>query len=477
MTLAFPRSAGVLCHISSLPNSDLGQDAYQFVDFLAETGATVWQTLPINMPHADNSPYQCISAHAGNPAFISLAQLVDQGLLEQDQVQGARDIALRQAYTQFLATKKTQAFDAFCAEHQVWLEDFALFCVIRQQMHYQGWCDWPEAYKNKDANTIAAFKVQHAWELAFTKFVQFIFFAQWQALKTYANSKHVQLFGDIPIFVAYDSADVWAQPELFKLDVNKQMTVVAGVPPDYFSATGQRWGNPHYNWGVMAAQGYVWWVERMRTQSSLFDLVRIDHFRGLESAWEIPSELPTAQGGAWVLAPGDALLAAIYAQLPNIHLVAEDLGVITPEVDALRLKYALPGMKILQFAFGGDQGNPYLPENIEENSVVYTGTHDNDTTLGWYTSAETHVKAHLHQYLQNDQPDMPQALIALVMSTQSYLAIIPMQDILGLDTHCRMNTPGTVVNNWSWQFNWKQLTKAKKSQFAQAIKQSGRVCG
>ena len=313
------------------------------------------------------------------------------------------------------------------------------------------------------------------------------------ALKKYANEKGVALFGDIPIFVAYDSADVWSQPHLFKLDAEQNMTVVAGVPPDYFSATGQRWGNPHYNWEVMAKKKFSWWVARLATQSELFDIVRIDHFRGLEAAWEIPANEDTAMNGQWVTAPGDALLAAVKAALPKLDLVAEDLGIITPEVDHLRKKYQMPGMKILQFAFSGQSDNPYLPENIEADSVAYTGTHDNDTTVGWFNAMDQGQQEHLLAYLREHSerqdseqpadeqertpglvPNVPNALIELAMASKASLAIVPMQDILALDTTHRMNTPGTASGNWHWRFNWQQLTPELKDFFTNVISRTGR---
>lgn len=469
------RAAGVLLHISSLPSGDLGADAYHFVDFLATTGVAVWQTLPINMPHADNSPYQCLSAHAGNPAFINIEKLLEQHLIAQQDISQSREVIFQLAYNNAMQRADLRNdYHAFCEQHQSWLDDFAMYLVIRNQRNGQGWFDWPKSLKHRASNTLKKISTEHAEALNLIKFTQFLFFSQWSALKTYANLHRVKLFGDIPIFVAYDSADVWAKPHLFKLDADMHMTVVAGVPPDYFSATGQRWGNPHYQWDEMAKDDFAWWVDRLHTQSELFDLVRIDHFRGLQAAWEIPALEETAIAGNWVIAPGEALLAAIYRQLPNIHLVAEDLGIITQEVDALRLKFGLPGMKILQFAFGGDEHNPYLPEHIDINSVVYTGTHDNDTTLGWYKQAEPHVIAHLHQYLHNDSPEMPKALMALVMNTNGYLAIIPMQDVMGLDSDCRMNTPGTIENNWCWRFDWHQLTMAHMLDLQQLVKASGR---
>jgi 4-alpha-glucanotransferase len=479
------REAGVLLHISSLPSKgatgDLGESAYQMVDILAEMGVSVWQTLPINMPHADLSPYQCISAFAGNIEFICLDKLVEQKLLKRSDVNAFnhsdmqhKNVLLAHAYTEFIANHDQSSFIAFCEEESAWLEDYALFVVLRNQFDQKGWCDWPEQYKNRETATLEATKMMLSKEIVEVQFVQYLFFEQWKALKTYANSKKIKLFGDIPIFVAYDSAEVWANPSQFKLDTDKNMTVVAGVPPDYFSETGQRWGNPHYAWDVMAEDGYAWWVSRLAKQNVLFDLVRIDHFRGLEAAWEIKSSEETAINGEWVIAPGDALLQKIYKALPDIHLVAEDLGIITPEVDALRLKYQMPGMKILQFAFGGDETNPYLPENIDENSVVYTGTHDNDTTLGWYHSAQDHVKDHFHQFVAQENPNMPYTLMDMALSTKANLAIVPMQDILGLDSDARMNTPGTIVNNWQWRFEWSQLTKESINAFKTLVEQSDR---
>jgi 4-alpha-glucanotransferase len=327
----------------------------------------------------------------------------------------------------------------------------------------------------RDSKVIYQVKKQYAVEIEATKFTQFQFFSQWAALKKYANKKGVAMFGDVPIFVAFDSADVWANPKLFKLDKRCNMKVVAGVPPDYFSQTGQRWGNPHYNWRTMKADGYQWWLARMATQSRLFDMVRIDHFRGLQAAWEIPAKEATAINGKWAPAPGAALLQAIKSRFPNMCLVAEDLGIITPQVNALRAKFKLPGMKILHFAFGGGDDNYYLPANIEANSVVYTGTHDNDTTLGWYNALESNARAHLHAVLGKDAPDMPADLVRLALHTKANLSIIPMQDILALDEKARMNTPGTLENNWVWRFAWQQLTPQLKAQFEQAIQQSGRA--
>jgi 4-alpha-glucanotransferase len=482
------RRAGVLLHISSLPNGDFGDDAYKFVDYLASIKASIWQILPLNMPHDDGSPYQCISAHAGNPDFISVAHLVGLGLLNtkdinngnSDTGEGRRaniHAACSLAYERYVNQKNTAVqamYREFCLVHRAWLDDFALFLLLRQQHQKASWHTWPAAFKNHQKAAMATFKKKYAWQISEIKFTQFLFFNQWHALKLYANKQGIAMFGDMPIFVAYDSADVWAQPQMFKLDADKNMPVVAGVPPDYFSETGQRWGNPHYDWQAMQADNFSWWVARMQTQSKLFDLLRIDHFRGLESAWEIPAENDNAMEGAWILAPGDALLKRITKRFKNMQLIAEDLGIITPEVDVLRLKYKLPSMKILQFAFGGNNDNPYLPMNIEANSVVYTGTHDNDTTLGWYLQLNDAAKKHLHELLQNKLPKMPNDLMAMALNSNANIAIIPMQDILQLDSRHRMNIPGTVLGNWQWRFDWAQLQNTQTEAIKNLIETSKR---
>ena len=500
------RRAGVLCHITSLPanknndnsstkqasdsvvadfqSGDLGQESRRFVDFLYDIGATVWQTLPLNMPHADGSPYQCLSAHAGNPEFISLDVLVGLGWLTTAELQTTtvdKQSVINKVFINFyqLAEQQSQQdFAQFCNEQAFWLDDFALFLALRERFHQSGWNAWPAEYKNRDALALKSAETLLAQEIGAIKFTQFLFFSQWLALKAYSASKGVYLFGDIPIFVSYDSADVWAMPHLFKLDADKNMTVVAGVPPDYFCATGQRWGNPHYNWEAMQADGFAWWLARMQTQNTLFDMVRIDHFRGLESAWEIPVTDETAMNGQWVQAPGHALLDAIQQHFPQMTLIAEDLGVITAEVNALREAFALPGMKILQFAFGGQDDNPYLPHNTETDSVVYTGTHDNDTTLGWYLSAGEHERENFKKYFSGYAPkstfEMPFSMVQMALMSVSKLAIIPMQDIMELGTEHRMNTPGTNEGNWRWHFNWSQLSSKQKKKITVAISKNKR---
>ena len=475
------RRAGVLLHITSLPGEgDLGQNAYRFVDFLHSTSASVWQTLPLGVTHADGSPYQCLSAHAGNPNLISIDWLIAKGWFQPiekcTECEGTpkfeKSCMLSKAYEIFLEKAdqhQKDHFSYFCHEKASWLDDFALFMALRIEFNELCWNQWPEPYKERDSKAIKAISLRLKKSIDTIKFEQYVFFEQWMQLKAYANQQGVLLFGDIPIFVSYDSADVWANREVFKLDDAGEMLVVAGVPPDYFSATGQRWGNPHYNWHYLKKTGFDWWLERMKTQLEQFDILRIDHFRGLEAAWEIPAHEPTAQIGEWVKAPGKALLKAIQDEFSSIPLVAEDLGIITDEVEALRDEFDLPGMKILQFAFGGGHDNPYLPINHEKNSVVYTGTHDNDTTVGWSLQLNEGERRYIYEYLGNPATSLHCALIQAALASVANLAVIPMQDILELGSEHRMNTPGTTNGNWQWRFHWEQLSAERIDRFAHLI--------
>ncbi|HHM04297.1 MAG TPA: 4-alpha-glucanotransferase, partial [Gammaproteobacteria bacterium] len=426
-------------------------------DFLAGAGQSVWQTLPLGPTHDDGSPYQCLSVHAGNPGFIDRDALREEGWLD-----GAPSgMSLAAAWQAFQARADTAArhdFEAFCAEHKSWLDDYALYCAIREEQGHQAWWHWPAPLRDREPTALEEAGRRLADAVGTVRFGQFVFFRQWAALKHYANQRGVLMFGDMPIFVAHDSADVWAERQYFQLDERGQPTVVAGVPPDYFSATGQRWGNPHYDWDRMGQDGYAWWLRRMATQLQLFDLIRIDHFRGFEAYWEIPAGHDTAQGGRWVQGPGDALFEAFHARFGELPVVAEDLGVITEAVTALRLRHRLPGMKILQFAFDSGPGNPYLPHHHEPLYAVYTGTHDNDTTLGWYRSLPEAVRAHVNDYLACVAADMPWALIRAALASVATLAIVPLQDILELGSEHRMNTPGTTTGNWAWRFRWAQVS-------------------
>jgi 4-alpha-glucanotransferase len=487
------RRAGILLHVTSLPGADdhgdFGNEAYNFITFLADTGISLWQTLPLGMPHADGSPYQCLSAHAGDSGLISLDWLLEKGWLEDaepsnGQVTTAyRNTCIEKALHGFeekANAKELRDFTKFCQQKAWWLDDFALFVVLRNEFSQLCWADWPEQFRNRDKKTLKNAQRRLAKKIAYIKFGQYVFLRQWQEIRSYAHQKGVVLFGDIPIFVAYDSADVWAQRENFKLDENGNMTVVAGVPPDYFSVTGQRWGNPHYNWKQLRGNKYQWWVERFQSQFELFDIIRIDHFRGLEAAWEIPADQETAVNGKWVKAPGRALLNRIKKELGDVPLVAEDLGVITPEVEALRDYFHLPGMKILQFAFDGGTENPYLPYNYPKNCVVYTGTHDNDTTLGWYESLSDEQKYYVHESLGCSKLNMPHALIHAALASVANIAIIPMQDLLELGSEHRMNTPGTITppeakhGNWRWRFEWSQVSEEKARLLAHLVGLFGR---
>ena len=476
------RRAGVLLHISSLPyGGDFGQEAYNFVNFLHDSGISVWQTLPLGMPHGDGSPYQCLSAHAGNPDFISLQWLEEKGWLLKSERSNElvidKTALVSKAFFNFksIAGKEDLAlFEQFCQDKASWLDDFVLFVALKQEFDKQCWNQWPSDLKNRKSTAIKSAEKRLRHLINDLKFEQFVFFSQWNELKTFAQEKGVCLFGDIPIFVSYDSSDVWANRKVFKLDKAGEMSVVAGVPPDYFSETGQRWGNPHYDWEYLKKTNFKWWVDRIKTQNELFDILRIDHFRGLESAWEIPADEETAMNGQWVLAPGKELLQAITIECGSIALVAEDLGIITEEVDALRNAFNLPGMKILQFAFDGNAQNIYLPHNHEKNSVVYTGTHDNDTTLGWFESLNDDEKHRIYEYLGFPNASMPMSLIATALSSVANLAIIPMQDILELDSSDRMNIPGTCDGNWEWCFDWEQVTSEKAKHLAYLVKLYGR---
>ncbi len=463
------RRGGILLHITSLPGEgetgDLGEHAFRFVEFLAGCGLSVWQTLPVGPTHEDGSPYQCLSAHAGNPVLISLEWLVQRNLLppgrpgEAKATRAGRLAALGEAFQAFQADDRGLGDDyrRFVRFHHYWLEDFALFSALKQRFRKLAWWDWPPPLRDRDPEAIGRVRKELAREIEQVRFEQFVFFRQWKELRRHAHHHGVLLFGDMPIFVAADSADVWSKRRYFLLDATGHPKVVAGVPPDYFSATGQRWGNPHYDWEAIQRDGFSWWIERMHTQLELFDWIRIDHFRGFEAYWEIPAEAETAAEGRWVPVPGEALMEAIFERFGSLPLVAENLGIITPEVEALRKKFAIPGMLVLQFAFDGGPANPYLPHNHAADNVVYTGTHDNDTTLSWFESLSPEQQGHVYDYLGQPQEAMPWALMRTAFASVATVAIVPMQDVLGLGRGHRMNTPGTTEGNWRWRFAWDQL--------------------
>lgn len=463
------RRAGVLLHPTSLPGNRrqgrLGSTARAFVDFLHSTGFSVWQMLPLGPTHEDRSPYQCLSVHAGNVELISLEDVAGTGWLDPAQVPEEFDTMtgaalLQQACGGFKAAatpEQKAAFTVFRENQSDWLDDYALYQAIRQVHDQAAWPNWPAVLRDRDATALAEFSEQHAGLIEQACFEQYLFFMQWQALHDYAHSQQVLLFGDIPIFVAHDSADVWAHRGLFSVDATGTLEVVAGVPPDYFSATGQRWGNPLYRWDSLQADDFEWWIQRFRTQLALFDIVRLDHFRGFEKYWEIPATAETAIEGRWIEAPGADLFTRLQQVFGQLPLVAEDLGLITPEVDALREAFGLPGMKILQFAFGSGPDNPYLPHNHSASAVVYTGTHDNDTTLGWYQGLDDANRQAVLDYLGHPSEPMPWPLIRSALASVARLAIIPLQDLLELDSEQRMNTPGVHGDNWGWRFTMDQI--------------------
>ena len=489
----FSRSSGVLLHPTSLPGrfgiGDLGAGALAFVDTLAAAGQRLWQVLPLGPTGYGDSPYQCFSAFAGNPLLISLDTLIEQGLLsESDAVNGvtfhdgpvdfplviAHRLALWPRVLERLARSPAAMrddFDAFCAAQAAWLDDFALFMAIKAAHSHLPWTMWERDIAERDPGAVARWTMRCEREIRQHKLTQFLFFEQWQRVHDACQARGISIMGDLPIFVAHDSADVWAQRELFRLDADGQPAVVAGVPPDYFSATGQLWGNPHYRWEALARTGYAWWVDRFRALLGLVDRVRIDHFRGFEASWEVPRGAVTAVHGEWVKAPGAELFESVRSGLGLAHLpfVAENLGVITPDVESLRERFGLPGMAILQFAFGTDPQAPdFKPHNYPRNRVVYTGTHDNDTTVGWWGGDVGHStrsavdianeQDYARRYLGMDGHTVHWDFIRAVLASVADTAIVPVQDLLGLGSAARMNRPGTIGGNWRWRLRPGELT-------------------
>lgn len=455
------RRAGVLLHPTSFPSGDLGPDVERFLDFLKAAGITVWQTLPLGPTHADGSPYHARSVHAINPDFISLERLARKGWLTEvtGNDRAARRAAVMQAHAAFKerASKEDRsAYDQFFERERSWLREYALYQALREENHEQPWWHWPAPLRDRDRKALSAAGKRLVPQLETIHFEQFVAVSQWQNVREQAKARGVLLFGDMPIFVAHDSAEVWAHREAFRLGADGQPEVVAGVPPDYFSAQGQRWGNPLYDWQYLQTHGFDWWIARLKTELARFDLVRVDHFRGFEACWEIPASEATAINGRWINVPGQALFEAFLEHFGKLPLVAEDLGLITPEVLALRKHYELPGMAVLQFAFDGGPTNPYLPHNIEHDHVVYTGTHDNDTTLGWFEGLDPVRQNAVREYLASAEP-MPWLLNRAALMSVGRLAVIPWQDLLGLGRGHRMNTPGTSVGNWSWRFAWHDV--------------------
>ncbi len=469
------RSSGILMHISSLPSrygiGTFGNAAYSFVDFLAKAGQKYWQVLPMGPTDYGNSPYQSSSVFAGNPFFIDLDFLVKDGLLEEcdceldwgsdpekvdfDKLLAQRMNVLRKAFEGFIPGTR---FEIFCNKNKHWLDDYALYMAIKNEQHCQ-WQEWPEELKLRKRSAMEAVKKEQQQEIIFQKFLQFKFWEQWSYLKRYANKKGIEIIGDVPIYTAGDSSDTWANGEQFQLNKEGYPSSVAGVPPDAFSETGQLWGNPLYDWKRMNRDGYKWWLQRMEHNAKLYDKVRIDHFRGLESYWAIPAGDKTAENGKWIKGPGLKLFRAMEKKMGELNVIAEDLGILTDEVHALREATGFPGMKILQFAFDPENESTYLPHNCVGNVVVYTGTHDNNTALGWFDSLSEKEREFVCRYLNiGSREDISWALIRAAWGSSAQLAMCQMQELLDLPESARMNTPGTVVNNWQWRMKPGQLT-------------------
>ena len=504
-----PRISGLLLHPTSLPGpwgiGDLGPEARAFVEFLAGAKQGLWQVLPLGPTGYGDSPYQCFSAFAGNPLLVSLDDLVERGLLagsalakapafpegrvDFEAVQRFKLPLLEKAFQAFeveAGAEAREAFESFCAAAAHWLDDFALFMALKAEHKGRPWHRWQRALAVREAKALEEARTRLAPRLGSLRFTQYLFFEQWRALHALCRRSGIRVMGDIPIFVAHDSADVWAHPELFYLAADGHPSFVAGVPPDYFSATGQLWGNPLYRWDVIARTGYHWWIERFRDMLGLVDLVRLDHFRGFEAYWEIPGGAKTAIGGRWVKGPGAAFFDALQAALGPLPIVAENLGLITPEVEALREHYGFPGMAILQFAFGTDSSaDSFKPHNYPRNLVVYTGTHDNDTIAGWWRagvgdSTRTHKEVEEEQaltklYLGTDGTEIHWVFVRAALASVADTAIVPVPDLLGLGSEARMNLPGRGGGNWGWRLEEGQLTETLRKRLGRLTEIYGRA--
>jgi len=472
--MTFNRASGILLHPTSLPGpdgiGDLGPEAYRFVDFIADSGCTYWQILPLNPTGYGDSPYQCFSAFAGNPYLISPVLLLDEGLLNVNDLADRplfpdervdfgpviewKKKILHRAYLHFTKRKRQkllQEYQLFQQEHATWLPDYALFMALKDKHDGHSWAEWPENYRKRESDAISKFSQTHQDVINEVIFGQFLFFRQWKNLKNYANKLNLKIIGDIPIFIAHDSADAWMSPHLFTPNPDGSASFIAGVPPDGFSATGQLWGNPHYRWEVHKQNGYSWWVDRIQYCLKVVDILRLDHFIGFTRYFEIPGGMPTAEIGEWKPGPGADLFNAIKDKLGSLPIIAEDLGVVIPEVISLREKFDMLGMRIFQFAFYADDTHDFLPHNYQRNTVAYTGVHDNDTTTGWFISASDQVKGFCLDYLGTSGENIAWDMIRGIWRSIANLSLAPMQDFLCLGTDARMNYPGRQAGNWSWR--------------------------
>ena len=475
------RQSGVLMHISSLPGKygigSFGQSAYDFVDFLVRTKQRYWQILPLGTTSYGDSPYQSFSAFAGNTYFIDFDILIEEGLLNEADVKGAdfgddprkvdyakifdaRRPIMEKAVARFLKADDLSDYESFVEQNAAWLEVFAEYMAIKEHFDNLAWTEWPdEAIRRREAVSLASYREKLAYKLTYHRVTQYLFFKQWLRLKAYANEHHIEIVGDMPIYVAADSADVWAQPHFFKTDAVGKPTCVAGCPPDEFSETGQLWGNPIYDWEAMDKDGYAWWIERLRESFKIYDIVRIDHFRGFESYWEVPAGSETSASGKWVKGPDYKLFAAVKEALGDLNIIAEDLGFMTDEVIELRERTGFPGMKILQFAFNPDDESIDSPHLAPNNSVMYTGTHDNNTVLGWYKDEiDDATRQYMAQYTNRKEYEtVPHAMLRTIFASVSFMAIATMQDLLELDSAARMNYPSTIGGNWTWRMTAEEL--------------------
>lgn len=495
------RSSGILMHISSLPGKfgigSVGEEAYEFVDFLVSAGQKYWQILPLGHTSYGDSPYQCFSAFAGNPHFINLKILCDEGLLKEEDyidknfgddeevvdyglIFELRNEILKKAYENFKSKElngyQEFRYKRFKEENKFWLEDYSTYMAIKEHFGLVSWQEWDEDIKNREEKALNKYKKELKDKIEYYNFIQFIFFKQWNELKEYANYNGVEIIGDIPIYVAEDSADMWSNPKMFKVDEDNTPKFVAGCPPDAFAVTGQLWGNPIYDWDAMDKDGYKWWILRIRESFKLYDMVRIDHFRGFESYWEVPYGDETAVNGEWVKGPGIKLFNAIKEALGDVNIIAEDLGFMTNEVIEFRNESGFPGMKVLQFGFGGEDSTD-LPHNYINNSVAYTGTHDNDTVLGWFennTSKKEIKKAKKYLSL-NEEEGVSFGFIRGIWRSVSFLSVATMQDLLDLGSEARMNIPSTLGGNWEWRIKSGQLTNELAKKIYDLTKLYGRL--
>jgi len=495
------RSAGILLHPSSLPSrggiGDFGPAAYEFIDWLGAAKQTLWQILPLGPVGYGNSPYSCTSAFAGNTLLISLERLAERGLIERERVASLADgesavdydsvrahklPLLREAARNFLkhaSGEPLKRYEDFCRTNHWWLEDYVLFGALRERYQDQAWNSWPQPMVHRDAETMARLQSEMQQRLEEERFLQFAFFEQWAALRARCAQYGIRVIGDIAIFVSYDSADVWTHPEIFRLREDLSPEVVAGVPPDAFSETGQRWGNPLYDWDALKSSGYEWWIKRMRWAIETCDIMRLDHFRGFEAYWEIPADEPTAVHGHWVRGPNEELFRALRNELGKLPFIAEDLGYITREVTELRRKLQIPGMKVLQFGFGNRGAHIYLPHRIEPDSVVYTGTHDNDTVVGWWNSCATEEEKKLAAYYLGicAGEGVHWAFLRAAYTSAANLAIVPVQDVLGLGSESRMNVPSQSDGSWAWRLRPGALTAELAEKLATLVEVTDRdVC-